>query len=151
MIDVRSATLNDSKDIFTWRNDVQTRQMSHNSDVLTWDEHSRWFEATLASENRRLLVCIERKTNSKVGIVRLDIGTDSAEISINLAPNMRGKGLGKVCLIQAIKSFQCSFPQHKTLNAEIKPENLSSQKSFEGVGFKFNKEVDKVRHYTLNF
>lgn len=149
MIDVRPATLSDSKDIFEWRNDDHTRHMSHNSDLVTWGGHSRWFEAALSNDNRRLLVCIEQETNSKVGVVRLDIEAESAEISINLAPSMRGKGFGKACLTQAIESFRRSFPDHKLIKAEIKPENLSSQKSFESAGFEFIKEEDNVRHYAL--
>ncbi len=148
MIHVRLATSSDSEDIFEWRNDNQTRQMSHNSELVQWAEHSRWFEKTLVNEDRRLLVCVE-ETNIRVGVVRFDVGVKSAEISINIAPNKRGMGIAKACLTKAIEDFQRCFPKHKTLIAEIKSKNLSSQTLFEGVGFTFIKEADEVRHYSL--
>ena len=40
-IKIRSAKENDSKDIFEWRNDKITRQMSHSSEIIDYENHSR--------------------------------------------------------------------------------------------------------------
>ena len=37
MLVVRKANDGDSKDIFDWRNDALTRQMSNNTDYVEWD------------------------------------------------------------------------------------------------------------------
>ena len=148
MIEVRLATFSDSKDIFEWRNDSHTRQMLHNSKLVKWNEHESWFEETLGNCNRCLLICVDKK-DEKVGVVRFDISDNSAELSINLSPQKHGKGLAKLCLNAAIQYFKSYFPKHKKLKAEIKKINRASQKSFEGIGFEFEKEVDGVRHYTL--
>ncbi len=45
MPNVRKANESDSRDIFDWRNDELTRQMSHTTDLVEWDGHSAWFAA----------------------------------------------------------------------------------------------------------
>jgi hypothetical protein len=37
---IRKANEGDSRDIFDWRNDELTRQMSHTTDLVKWREHS---------------------------------------------------------------------------------------------------------------
>ena len=42
MPNIRKANDDDSRDIFDWRNDELTRQMSHTSDFVDWNGHSGW-------------------------------------------------------------------------------------------------------------
>ena len=60
-IKIRSAEENDSKDIFEWRNDELTLQMSHTSEIIEWENHSRWYSNSLKSENRILLICEDNR------------------------------------------------------------------------------------------
>lgn len=39
---VLPATENDSTDIWKWRNDEQTKQMSITTDDVNWETHGRW-------------------------------------------------------------------------------------------------------------
>ena len=50
MLVVRKANDEDSRDIFDWRNDELTRQMSHNTDFVDWDSHSNWLYSSLINE-----------------------------------------------------------------------------------------------------
>ena len=137
-IKIRSAKENDSKDIFEWRNDEITRQMSHTSEIIEWENHSRWYSNSLNSENRILLIC-EDNRNEKIAIIRFDISKSNAIISINLNPNQRGKGLAKPCLIRSIDFFSTEYIGIKNLIADIKEDNVASQKTFLGIGFaKYN-------------
>ena len=43
-ISVRLASKSDIKDIYEWRNDKITRQMSINSNIVKWENHTKWFE-----------------------------------------------------------------------------------------------------------
>lgn len=145
-VSVRSASEADSKDIFEWRNDELTRHMSHTSEFVDWDGHSKWFANSLASESRLLMVC-EDVFGKKISVVRFDISNDNALVSISLNPNERGKGLAKLCLNNSI---DCLYKKHshlKYLIAEIKEANIASQKTFLGVGFKKCKLKDDVGYY----
>ena len=142
---VRFADGGDSKDIFAWRNDELARQMSHTTDVVEWEGHSKWFASSLSNANRCLLICYLADSEDKVGVVRFDIEGDAALISINLAPTMRGKGFAKRCLKKAVDFFKENNPGIRQINAEIKSVNVASHKSFEGAGFVFEREMDAVR------
>jgi RimJ/RimL family protein N-acetyltransferase len=147
MITVRAADYRDSKDIFEWRNDELTRHMSHTTDFVQWDEHSRWFAASLTNKSRLLVICEEGETNSKIGIVRFDVDNERALISINLSPDMRGKGLAKKCLSEAIEFFKTFYPNVLYIDAEIKADNRGSKRSFESVGFVLATENGDVLYY----
>ena len=94
MLVVRKASLEDSKDLFDWRNDFLTRQMSHTTDPVDWDDHAKWFTASLSNKNRVLAICEKASTHEKVAVVRFDLNKDCALVSINIAPNQKpGSGV----------------------------------------------------------
>ncbi|MDB4008847.1 GNAT family N-acetyltransferase [Amylibacter sp.] len=135
MINTRAATITDSKDIFEWRNDELTRKMSHTTDILEWEGHSAWFASSLKNKNRLLLLCEDINDSKKIAVVRFDINSLRALVAINLSPEMRGEGISKQCLSESIEKFKNVFPQVVALDAEIKLENIASQKVFKSVGF----------------
>ena len=63
MPNTRKANKRDSRDIFDWRNDELTRQMSHTTDLVEWEKHSTWFAASLANPQRLLVMCEDESTN----------------------------------------------------------------------------------------
>ena len=141
MIKTRKAELSDSKIIFEWRNDQLTRAMSHSTDIVDWEGHNNLFASSLKNKHRLLLLCEDENDFNKIAVVRFDVESSRALVSINLAPNMRGKGLSKQCLREALTSFKNEFPQVIALDAEIKLRNIASQRLFESVGF-FNVRDD---------
>ena len=74
---IRKANDDDSRDIFDWRNDELTRQISHTSDFVDWYGHSGWFAASLTNKNRLILMCEEESTNEKVAMIRFDVEGNS--------------------------------------------------------------------------
>ena len=56
MPNIRKANEGDSRDIFDWRNDELTRQMSHTTDLVEWSGHSAWFAASLIQNGYLLFV-----------------------------------------------------------------------------------------------
>ena len=135
MINTRVALITDSKDIFEWRNDELTRKMSHTSDIVEWEGHSAWFASSLKNKNRLLLLCEDINDLKKIAVVRFDINSLRALVAINLSPEMRGAGISKQCLSESIENFKNVFPQVVALDAEIKLENIASQRVFKSVGF----------------
>ncbi len=90
----RRAGEDDCRDLFEWRNDALTREMSLESDPVPFATHQVWFEKSLAQASR--ILAIAEKEGQKIGMVRFDLTTpDTATISINLNPAWRGRGYGK--------------------------------------------------------
>ena len=96
-------------------------------------------ENLLADPNRCLLMC-EAEDGTSVAVVRFDIEEGRAELSINLSPIQRGKGLAPKCLSLAIEYFGKHYPAVSELVAKIKTINLPSRRSFEHVGFFLREE-----------
>ena len=114
--------------------------MSHTSEIIELEQHNSWYANSLVLESRILLIC-EDDCGEKISLIRFDISQSNAVISINLNPNQRGKGLAKTSLIKSIEFFSEHFSEVKRLVAEIKEENIASQKTFLGIGFeKYNLE-----------
>ena len=147
MIKVRKATLKDSKDIYEWRNDELTRTMSLSTDSVEWDDHIKWFEASLENTKKLLLICEEIKNDEKCAFVRFDIRDHRALVSINLSPSKRGKGLSNDCLNKSLIYFNYKFPSISFFDAQIKTKNLASKSLFEKSGFNFKEEFKKVLYY----
>jgi len=148
-INTRAAEEADSAEIFAWRNDPVTRQMSLTTAPVSLEAHQAWFAATLADETRCLLVCFDGTTSQKLAVVRFDLEGSAALMSINLNPIQRGKGLAQPCLRQALAFLSKSHPQVTLVRAEIKTENIPSRRSFEAVGFELDHETEDLRVYTL--
>ena len=149
MLVVRKVNDRDSKFIFDWRNDDLTRKMFRTSELVQYEGHCKWFAATLKNANRCLLMC-ERKDGEPIAVVRFDIEGQSAELSINLSPLERGKGLAPKCLALAKDYFEKQYPFVSELIAEIKTLNLASRKSFEKVGFMIDKEEEGFWHLSIS-
>ena len=101
---VVSADESHSKDIWTWRNDPITIGMSLNNNYVEKKEHNIWFEKLLSNQNIKIYIAEE--DGIPVGIARyepLDFSNSVYEISINIAPKKRSKGLGKIILRKTIK------------------------------------------------
>lgn len=134
---IRLATIEDLDMIYEWANDPVTRANSFSSAPIPYETHVQWFERTLERED--VLFLIEMDGEEPVGQLRVAISEESSEgeISISTAPDKRGMGYGKKIISDGIKYIKdlgdgtCI----KTLVAEVKKENTSSQKMFEGCGF----------------
>jgi len=141
-LEIRLAGHDDCKDIFEWRNDKLTRQMSKNIGFVEWKDHVRWFENCLRDINCYILLC-ENKKKQKVAVVRFEINSTNALVSINLAPNQRGKGYSSNCLSSSIAFLSDINTDVKILYAEIKDSNIASQKIFLSNGFEpFEQQID---------
>lgn len=143
---VRMAQSEDASDILRWRNDSHTRGMSRNSDLILEKDHQIWLEKTLRDPNFCLIVGLY--SNVKFGIVRFNKDKlNEWEVGINIAPEARGKGLGKILLSAALSNFALKH-SNVMLNAEVKLFNKVSQHLFESLGFSLASQVGDIRCYT---
>ena len=149
MLVVRKVNVKDSKVIFDWRNDDLTQKMFRNSELVEYEGHCKWLTTTLKNANCCLLMC-ELKEGKPIAVVRFDIEGQSAEVSLNLSPLERRKGLAPKCLTLAIDYFEKQYPSISKLIAEIKTLNIASRKSFEKVEFMLDKEEKNFWYFSLS-
>lgn len=132
MLTLRTATMEDAKQLHEWRNDLLTRQNSINMDEVPWENHVAWLEKSLASPDRTLLVA--EQDERPVGTVRIDREDGVLELSWTVAPDARGNGVGQKMV--ALCADQTEGP----LVAHIKRENRASQRIAEAAGFRLEKD-----------
>jgi len=128
--------------LFEWANDPAARSVSFSSGTITMEEHEKWFKEKLNDENSFIFIGIDREEN-EVGVVKFDVDADESTVSINVAPDFRGKGFGKMLLKLACGRF--SEQSHvRAINAYVKPENAASINLFEKGGFS-NKGLTEIK------
>lgn len=139
VLTVRLGRASDWEAIWRWRCDPATRAMSRRTQELPPEVVRAEIEAAVADEDKQLV--IGEHDGSPFGVVKFDRREDDRwEVSINLAPEARGKGLARRTLELAIGLV---FPESvPTLTAEIRPENVVSRRLFETLGFRLEGEVD---------
>ena len=140
-----------SKLIWEWRNDNLSRKMSGDSKFIEWEEHSKWFEKFLADEQKYIFIGIMNK--EAIGVVRFEIiDTFSYDynLSINIGPLFRGKGLSKILLKNSIIKLKEINPKWENLIAKVKKYNKPSNFLFSNSGFKLTKNTNSNNYYTLN-
>ena len=91
----------------------------------------------------------EFKNGHPLAFVHFGIDRHFAEISINLSPPKRGKGLAAKCLELSKNYFENHYPTVSILLAKIKTINIASRKSFEKVGFVNDRE--ELGYWYLSF
>lgn len=137
----------DSRLAWQWRNDLQTRAMSRSGAEISWPEHVVWYERVAGDSNRTLLIA--EHDSASLGVVRFDSsGADVAEISLNLAPELRGRRFaGPLLAIACQYGFEILCLER--IDAEIKSENAASIRVFEAAGFELIREDRGLRKYML--
>jgi len=145
----RPAGAHDEDILLKWRNDADTRAMSFSTEIVTPEQHHTWFSRSLRSPNRKLLIGLLE--NALVGTVRFDMFPDgsSAEISVTLAPDMRGRHLSGLLIKFSCDYYFESLGRRIPIKAEIKPGNTKSIRAFEYAGFKFVNRVEGHLEYLL--
>ena len=128
-IELRSASMDDAETLWLWRNDPETRRQSRTTEPVLWADHVRWLGFTLDDPARRL--CVADIGDVAVGMVRFDPAPGGAdEISINVAPDQRTRGIGSAILRAAL----AQVPSQRIL-ARVNEKNASSRRLFESCGF----------------
>jgi len=81
------------------------------------------------------ILLIAEADDTAVGVIRFDIDGSSAEISIYLDPDQRGRGLGPATLEAGCAWIGVAREQVTRLTAVISDKNTASLRAFEKGGF----------------
>jgi UDP-2,4-diacetamido-2,4,6-trideoxy-beta-L-altropyranose hydrolase len=122
VIALRDARFTDCLAVWRWNFAPDVRAVSRTQEDVPLSDHARWFARRLRSLDP---VWIVEENGDPVGIVRLD----GARISIALAAEVRGRGIGREAI--AIACQRANQP----VVAEVASENTASRRCFEACGF----------------
>lgn len=152
-ITFREANKTDVDIYFKWANDPLVRLFSYNSELISLDDHVRWFLDKL-DDGKCHLYIFQNSSQQNIGQVRIQ-QTDETNsvIGLSIDEEFRGKGFGTQMLELSANFFLSRIP-NSTIHAYVKCENEFSKRIFEKAGYKLIGEVvyQKLRsyHYTKN-
>lgn len=126
---LRKADENDTKVLFDWANDSEVRNNSINQKMIMWENHIEWYNSKLKNIDTKIFILSDG--NESFGQVRIDKCKSHWEIDYSIAPEHRGKGLGKTIIKLLIEKFQF----YKFI-AIVKKNNFASANVFLDLGFK---------------
>ena len=129
---LRAARTEDCRRIWLWRNNEETRQASFDSSPIPFERHERWFRESLDRQDRKIYVILV--DGRPAGVARLDLDGGQGIVSIHLAPECRGRGVGPAAL-EALAGLAFGPLALDRLVAAVKPDNLASLVAFETAGF----------------
>jgi UDP-2,4-diacetamido-2,4,6-trideoxy-beta-L-altropyranose hydrolase len=133
-VHLRAAGGDDCRLWWTWRNERETRRLSFHSEEIPLQSHIAWYHESLANPRRRMFI-VENDAHEPIGFVRLDLADDSAEISLGLAPEHRGRGYGEA-VIRRAASETLAAGNAEVVTAIVKEQNIASRRVFEQAGFR---------------
>lgn len=143
-IKMRKARPGDSKDLWEWRNDPDTRKWSYNTGKIEYPDHRAWFSKKLKEKGARIYIA-ENGKKEKIGQIRFELaGKGVSSVNVNLNPVFFGRGLGSKVIDAGTRLFIKENPKVRTVTAEIKKENIASRKAFIKAGYRFSHGVKRA-------
>lgn len=125
MVTLRPAKEDDAMLLFHWQRHPDTRRYARTPIAPSDADHSAWFADKLVDRDCRLFLA--ESGDDCVGMVRLDRRGKEWELSIVVAPEQRGRGIGKAIL----NALDGPGP----LVAEVLPDNEASHRLFQSCGW----------------
>jgi UDP-2,4-diacetamido-2,4,6-trideoxy-beta-L-altropyranose hydrolase len=134
-VSVRVATCTDRQWVFAWRNHPAIRATAFDPSEIPQATHDRWFEGVLTDPDRHLLVAEHH--DNPIGVVRYDLdrANATAELSMFLAPEVHGLGLGRPALVATNAWLTTHEPDIERIRAHVLGSNHRSRRLFESAGF----------------
>lgn len=147
MISLKEADMNDSVFLFELRNEESTRMMSNDTKLVQWQDHVAWLADKLSNNDFKIYIALDDE-NNKIGQFRID---QYGVVGVSLCDKYKNKGHGwKIIKMASEKAINFS---PKELVAEIKIENIASEKSFKKAGYQYkeNFNINGQEYYRLVF
>ncbi len=136
---LRPAAEADAARLLAWRNDPVTRRASGDAGRIAWPAHLAWLVALLADPRRRLWIA--DLEGVPVGTVRAEFTDEGWRLSWTVAPERRGRGLGRRMVAAAAAHLE------GRVFAEIKPDNAASLRIARALGLVYVGEVDGLLRF----
>ena len=145
----------DAKVVMGWRNDPVSLKSSFHKEPKRWPEFFEEFKGEyFAFAALSPLFIVEE--GQRVGFLRfrpclhpVDGRLKCCDISINIAPEWRGKGIGKKALKEIWPWLQKRG--YSGILAEVKGDNKASKAAFEAAGYRYLSQIDKEGEKILRY
>ncbi len=131
----KEASINDSKLLFKWSNDIQVRNNSINSERILFKDHKIWLNSKIKEKHSFIWIYFLKK-NEPCGLVRFENKSKKYFISYLVDSTYRGKKISKKMLILGIKKFTIKKPKVRKIFAKVLKENNISFNLLKSIGFK---------------
>lgn len=132
---LRPATIDDCQMIYEWINETETRKQSFSTEHISWETHKKWFDNCMNCAERKLYVCCHAE--EQIGQYRIDILSDTeVVISYSIAKEYRNRGYGSEMLRAGEALIRKTMSRVCRIKAEVKKENMASQKMLLENGYK---------------
>ncbi len=143
---LRPVTVDDAGILLAWRNDPIVRAASRSTDEVTAQEHASWLVRVIQSPHSWLFIGIDEE-DQPVGHTRVVEDGGYAEVSIVVAPDHRGCGLGGQLLSLTHDAYAAGGGDCE-LRAFVKADNESSHRLFLSAGYVADEVTDVGTWYS---
>lgn len=130
---LRPVTAEDMRLIYDWANDSETRKNAFNIEHIKFEDHREWFCKKLSDPNCYFYIFMQG--SRPVGQIRVDVDKTEGYIDYSIASEYRAQGYGRLMLAELEKVIKTDKLPIKNLVAEVKPDNVASQKKFEEADY----------------
>lgn len=145
---LRDARIEDSIDLFNWRNHPEIGKYFFDNEEIAYASHEKWFRKKLKDIATKIYICI--KKNQKIGVIRFELlNENTATISVSLNPEYLHKGFGKKIIIAGTEKFIASSAGKYRILARIKKENMRSIGAFLKAGYRLNSKTESIVEYVF--
>ena len=132
------AGVDDIRQVHDWQQMPETRRYARNRERPGWDEHNQWMRSRLNDPGCYFYLL--RRADVAVGVVRLDrLSAGEYEVSIFMAPDTYGQGLGKLAL-----ALLGELHREITIHATVLPDNAASLRLFLSAGYQRISETEFI-------
>lgn len=129
---LRPAVASDLRTLFNWKNEITTRKSAFNTKPISLEEHTKWFNSALNDPDVEIYILEDN--GILLGQVRINKEKSVGLIDYSIDKKYRGKGFGKkiISLLEQKTKIVSAF------KAQVKKQNIASQKIFEKLGYNRN-------------
>jgi len=132
---LRPARPADARRLWRWANDPETRRASFTPGRIAWQSHLEWFRGKLASSTARIYLAVG-PGGRVVGQIRFEVEHPGrAVVSLVVAPEARGRGIGKLMLAAGVGRSARDLDIRR-IYAYVKRDNPASLSLFRAAGFR---------------
>jgi len=136
IIVLKKADSEDCRFFLELANAPDVRAVSFSGESIPWETHCKWFEDKLADSDSFLFTAADKVSGKKLGYIRFEKKHDFFIISLCLAEEFRGKGLGTILIEHGTSELFRDCPEAEKILAYIRPDNHASIRAFKNAGYK---------------
>lgn len=133
--------------VFALSNDPVVRACSFNTNAIEYENHCKWYKKRLEDKNTLFFLIFDEE--HFVGQIRFnresELSTDCV-ISLSIAKEYRGKHVSSEFIQLGILELKNQWISIITVVAEVKGENIASNRLFEREGFNL---ISTINTYKL--